>query len=79
MIPDIRQYSFYQNKNVFCGSYHGLNFQILPKEELVVELWEELVSSGLAKDKREKSFPFTEDGFHQLSLWLGEQFDQRDA
>ena len=76
--PDIRRFNFYQNQNPFTGSYKGINFRILPGEEFTVEIWEEALCSSLAQNKQTITFPFTEDGFAQLSDWLGERLGQRD-
>lgn len=78
MIPDIRKFNFYSNKNTFCGSYKGTNFRIVPGDEFTLELWEDEVCSTLASEKEIVNFPFSEEGFEQLSLWLGEHLEQKN-
>ena len=78
MIPDIRRFNFYTSKNHFYGSQSGLNFHIAPGEEFTVEIWDEPVCCALAQEKETITFPFTEEGLHQIENWLSEQIDKRD-
>jgi hypothetical protein len=78
MNPDIRRFNFYTSRNHFYGSQSGLSFHIAPgEEEFTVEIWDEPVCCALAQNKETFTFPFTEDGLHQIENWLGEQIALR--
>ena len=77
MIPDIRRFNFYTSKNHFYGSQSGLNFHIAPGEEFTVEIWDEPLCSALVENKETVTFPFTEEGLHQIESWLAEKIQQR--
>ncbi len=78
MTPDIRKFNFYQNKNTFCGSYKGVNFRIIPGEEFTLELWDTPFCSALTEQKQVQHFPFSPEGFSQLSQWLGQRLEIQD-
>ena len=76
MKPDIRQFNFYSNHNTFSGSYGRKNFLIVPKDNLEVSIWDQPVCSGLAEFTVKKEFPLTQEGFDEMSRWLGEELER---
>ena len=78
MKPDIRQFNFYSNRNIFSGSYAGKNFRIVPNDCLEASIWEQPVCSDFAEITEKKDFPLTQEGFDEMSLWLGEKLEKED-
>ena len=77
MTPDIRRFNFYTSKNHYYGSQSGLNFHIAPgEEEFTVETWTQPICRALAEEVETTTFPFTEEGLHQIERWLEEKIAQ---
>ena len=79
MKPDIRQFNFYSNQNVFTGSYGKKNFRIVPNDSLEISIWEQPVCSDLAESTIKKEFPLTQEGFDEMSEWLGNELEKNES
>ncbi len=67
---DIPQFSFFAFGNRFTGSLGQLSYQIVPGEQITVQVWHSRLCSDLAQIEEEQSFPMEESGFREAIRWL---------
>lgn len=80
MLEGITLYSTsYYEKNVFKGSYRGVNFYLQKIEEedkkmLEVTLWKgPFILEKTTEEKIKKQFAFSEEGIDEAGDWIAEQ------
>jgi len=85
---DILSYNFYTYKQPFTGSDHGMRYRIVrveekpeegseekPKKFFHVSVWKEPYAYDCtpAEEIENQDFPFDEEGYEQVLVWLNEK------
>ncbi len=73
-------FNYYNYKEPYLGSYHGMRYSLgregeKPEFQMVAITWPEPFCIEATKEelKVRKEFPFTEEGYEEAIAWLNQQ------